>query len=337
MAGGGISSTSKICVLDRSKRDDADIDFAFVQVHIKTGRLDMAGNCGNMSSAVGPMAWDELFDIKEKESKLIKDDGAGQDYQEAKVRFFNTNTSKVVESRFRVAGDPPRYCHEGDYEMQGVPGKESRITLSFLDPAGAKTGKALPTGNAVDTLELPSGDTISASLVDVSNPGVFVRAEDLGIDVSQPKTLTRTFSPPTVEADSALKDRLEEIRRAGATKMGLDPDVDSVPKIVILLPAAAAPEGVDIQCQALSMGQAHKATPLSLALCLGAAANIPGTIPEGLVRDRRAGRDSVVIGHPSGRVEVGTTMQDGQIVAAELHRTARLLMKGEVFYSIDKE
>ncbi|KAI0128401.1 PrpF protein [Xylariales sp. AK1849] len=327
--GGGLSSLSKACVVSPSSRPDADIDFTFVQLGIKDGAVDKAGNCGNMSSAVGPMAWDEGL-MTDKEAKITSvPDGHG--HQEALVRVFNTNTSKTIHSRFRVTGSPPRYCRDGNYEMEGVPGTQSRITLSFLYPGGAKTGKALPTGQAVDTLKLPDGTEILASLVDVSSPGVFVRIEDLGIDISRPETLSKTFTPEVVEAHAALKERLEAIRRAGAVKMGLDPKVESVPKIVILFPAPESAD-VDIRCLALSMGQAHKAVPLTLALCLGAAANIPRTIAADLVRHRDKANTSVVIGHPSGRVEVGTTIQDGQVISADLHRTARLLMKGTVFY-----
>ncbi|KXJ97513.1 PrpF protein [Microdochium bolleyi] len=359
--GGGISSTSKICVLSPSERADADVDFTFVQVGIKDGVLDLAGNCGNMSSAVGPAAWDHglVTDLEAKLSSSHEASGedAGETYREATVRFFNTNTSKVVHSRFRVTGhNPPRYCPTGDYEMDGVPGTQSCITLSFLNPAGAKTGKALPTGNPVDVLEIPGdvgggGTTIPASLVDVSNPGVFVKISDLGSDFAgaTPETLT----PATLDADPVLKKKLEAIRQAGAAKMGLDPKTESVPKIVLLFdkPAyehdgsnlRANEDGeVDVQCLALSMGQPHKAVPLTLALCLGAAANIPGTVAAQL-RRRTEARDeaqqqgsrsssSIVIGHPSGKVEIGTTVENGEIVSADLLRTARVLMKGEVFY-----
>lgn len=344
--GGGVSSTSKICVLSRSERPGVDVDFTFVQVGIRDGVLDLAGNCGNMSSAVGPVAWDEglVDDMRAKVTTKRKDEGEG--YEEALVRFFNTNTSKVVHSRFRVSGDlPPRFCPDGDYEMDGVPGTQSCITLSFLDPAGAKTGKALPTGNAVDVLELPEavgGGSVPASLVDVSNPGVFVRISDLGLGL---KATPRNFTPATVDADAALKRRLEAIRQAGAIKMGLDPKTESVPKIVLLFDSDSASnddnEGVDVQCLALSMGQPHKAVPLTLALCLGAAANIPGTLAA-QVRSRRPHSDdsgsknsssnTVVIGHPSGKVEIGATTKDGKIVSADLLRTARVLMKGDVYY-----
>ncbi|KAI1333785.1 methylitaconate delta2-delta3-isomerase [Xylariaceae sp. FL0016] len=331
--GGGASSTSKVCVLGASARADADVDFTFVQVGIRDGLLDVAGNCGNMSSVVGPVAWDWGF-VGGVEGEG-GGGGEGGEYREAVVRIFNTNTSKVIHSRFRVSGDPPRYCPRGDYAMDGVPGTQSRITLSFLDPAGAKTGKALPTGNAVDVLELPDGTSVRASLVDVSNPGVFVCVEDLGISDARPGTLT----PAVVEADAALKARLEEIRRAGASKMGLDQDTQTVPKIVLLFPRSDdAGDGVDIRCLAMSMQQAHKAVPLTLALCLGAAANMEGTLAW-VVRSKVTTRtatgqasSSVVIGHPSGSVEIGTTVEDGRIVSADLHRTARVLMKGEVYY-----
>ncbi|KAK0710927.1 hypothetical protein B0H67DRAFT_601788 [Lasiosphaeris hirsuta] len=249
------------------------------------------------------------------------------DFQTALVRVFNTNTRKVMHSRFRVAGDPPRYCPDGDYEMDGVPGRQSKIVMSFLDPGGAKTGRVFPTGSPVDTLTLPDGSTVQASLVDVSNPGVFVRASDLGIgDLS-------FLAPPAVEADPALKIRLEQIRQAGAATMGLDPGVESVPKVVMVFPPphARLSPGIDIKCLAMSMGQTHKAVPLTLALCLGAAARTEGTIPHELAAGHEKG-GVIVIGHPSGRLEVGTTVRDGHIVSAELHRTARVLMKGEIFY-----
>lgn len=320
--GSGISSTSKVVVVGPSSRPDlADVEYTFVQVGIADGKLDMAGNCGNMSSTVGPVAWDwGMLSGKVAELEPGLEDGE----QWATVRMLNTNTSKVLVSKFKVAGRSPQYCPDGTYAVDGVPGSGSKITMSFLDPAGAKTGKALPSGNPVDELELHDGSTISASLVDVSNPGVFVSAESLGIDDVE------SLTPNTVEADPAFKARLEAIRRAGASKMGLSPDVESVPKIVILFPAPAEDQSIDVRCQALSMGQAHKAVPLTLALCLGAATQLPGTIAHTLAGGKV--KSTVRIGHPSGMLDVGTTMRDGTLVSAELLRTARVLMKGDVYY-----
>lgn len=314
--GSGVSSTSKIIILEKSP-DPAShhIDYTVVQAGVRDSVLDQAGNCGNMTAIVGPAAWDMGYVADAEKGKLRSKNG-----EWAKVKARNTNTNKIIELEFRLTKDGV-YCPEGDYVMDGVPGAHSCITMSFLDPEGAKTGKALPTGREVDVLKLADGSEVSASLVDVGNPGVFVKAADLGLDGSK-------LTPAAVEADAALKEKLEAIRQAGAEAMGMDPKMGSVPKIVLVMPSTE--EGVDIKCVAMSMGQAHKAAPLTLALCLGAASQLPGTIPYSLVKGR--GKSTVTIGHPSGRLDVGTEMVGGRIVAAKLLRTARVLMKGEVFY-----
>ncbi len=115
--------------------------------------------------------------------------------------------------------------------------------------------------------------------------------------------------------------------------MGLDPHTESVPKIVLIFPPDIAQQnpGVHVKCLALSMGQAHKAVPLTLALCLGAAARLPGTIPNQLavgVTDD----GPVVIEHPSGKLDVGAKIENGEVLSADLWRTGRVMMKGDVFY-----
>ncbi|EEY20691.1 methylitaconate delta2-delta3-isomerase [Verticillium alfalfae VaMs.102] len=322
--GSGISSTSKIIILSPPSRPGVDVDYTFVQVGIKDGKLDMAGNCGNLSSVVGPMSLDEGL---VKTPQLTTVDG----HTVASVRIFNTNTSKTIVSQFRVEGSPPRFVPHGDYIMDGVPGPSSKITLKFIDPAGAKTGKALPTGNPVDILRLDDGSSIAASLVDVSNPGVFIRVADLNLPNHE------SLNPDSVEADLPLKAKLANIRAAGAAAMGLDPSIESVPKIVLLFPRdnlSGADSDVDVRCLALSMGQAHKAVPLTLALCLGASCRIPDTLAYQLLPEtRRSSQSAVVIAHPSGRVEIGTTMSgEAGIASADLLRTARVLMRGQVYY-----
>lgn len=317
--GQGISSTSKVCVISKSARQDADIDYTFVQVGIKQGDLDVAGNCGNMSSAVGPMAWHE---------GIVEGFDPAKEAGEVTVRLFNWNTNKIIHSTFSV-DDQGRYQPIGDYALDGVAGTGSRITLSFKDPAGAKTGSALPTGNSVDALTLENGDSIQASLIDVANPGVFVRAEDIGV----PGDITSD----ALGADSETVARLEELRQAGARLMGLDPIVQSIPKIVLVSKptGSAVSNGTNIVCRALSMQQAHKAVPLTLALNLGAACGIRDTIPA-MTAAGAEGRDSVVIAHASGKLEVGSVVKDGKIESAQIYRTARLLMKGEVYYTVDE-
>lgn len=318
--GSGVSSTSKVCVVEKSSRDDADLDYTFVQVGIQDGSIDLAGNCGNMSSAIGPFAYSEgLIDGKEKR------DGDGE---EASVRIFNTNTSKIIIARFAVDEDGV-YDPVGDYGIDGVPGTGSRITLEFVDPAGAKTGKgALPTGKPVDVLRLDDGSSIDVTLSDVANPGVFVRAEDLGVEGD--------IKPTALDERPDITSRLEEIRQKGAELMGLDPKTQTIPKIAIISrPTEKDDEGVNVVVRALSMQQPHKAVPLTLALNLGTASRIKGTLPALVARGVKEGGQSVTVAHPSGKLEVGGVFgEDGRIKSALLHRTARTMMKGDVFYSV---
>lgn len=256
--GGGISSLSKICVVSRSDRRDADVEYTFIQVGIENETLDMAGNCGNMSAAVAPFALDEGL----ISTSAIKN---GLSHEQAQnfltVRMFNTNTSKISHSRIAVMpiGDAFRYQPKGDFSIDGVSGKASPIAISFLDPAGSKTGKLLPSGNVLDHLSLLDGSVIPASLVDCANPAVFIRASDVGVKLP--------CAGSVLDGDQTLMMKLEDIRRVGAMRMGLDPDVRSIPKILLL--AEPAGEDIDIRTLALSMGRCHKAVPLTHSLNLG--------------------------------------------------------------------
>jgi len=186
--GGGISSLSKICVLAPSARNDADIDYTFAQVQIHVPTVDFKGNCGNMSSAVGPFAVDE---------GLVQPGGDA-----ATVRIFNTNTAKLIHASFPLLGGRTRY--DGDLAIPGVAGTGAPVKLDFLSPGGATTGKLLPTGKPLDRLEVPGLGTIEASMVDAANAAVFVRARDLG--------LTGIELPGELEARPELLERLAAIR-----------------------------------------------------------------------------------------------------------------------------
>ncbi|EME81049.1 uncharacterized protein MYCFIDRAFT_155279 [Pseudocercospora fijiensis CIRAD86] len=317
--GSGVSSTSKVCVVEKSSREDADLDYTFVQVGIKDGSLDLAGNCGNMSSAIGPFGFNEGL------LHHVHVNGDAEEHKKVSTRIFNTNTGKLINATFSVTKDGV-YDPFGDYSIGGVPGTGSRITLSFLDPSGAKTGKALPTGNAVDNVKLPDGTSIRASLVDVANPGVFILAEDIGVPGD--------VKPATLEEHPEILSKLELIRQEGARMMGVEP-AQTVPKIVLVSRPTSADieKGVHIVCRALSMQQPHKAVPLTLALNIGAACRMPGTLPADLAVGDPSERESLTIAHASGKIEVGSVLENGKIKSAQLHRTARMMMKGDVFYT----
>ena len=323
--GGGVSSLSKVCVLAPSARADADIDYTFAQVQIREARVDYGGNCGNMSSAVGPFAVDE---------GLVRADGA-----EALVRIYNTNTKKLIHARFPLEAGQTR--EDGDLAIPGVGGTGAPIRLDFLSPGGATTGKLLPTGRVRDVLEIPGIGAIEVSLIDAANACVFVRAADLG--------LTGTELPDAVEADPALLARLETIRAHGSVAMGIAPTLEAarlirvVPFIAFVAPPAPArtlsgealaEEALDLTARAMSNGQPHRALPLTISLCTAVAARIEGSV---VAAAARAGGDGPIrLGMPSGvltvAAEVGRDEAGAWVArAGSFYRTARRLFDGRVW------
>ncbi|OAL35045.1 hypothetical protein AYO20_05760 [Fonsecaea nubica] len=315
--GGGISSLSKAMIVRPSPQPDADIDYTFFQIGVKDGKLDMAGNCGNLTSVVGPFALNSGLgqdDIKRYGHWVEDGDNAT-----VTLRMRNTNTAKIIESTFQATRYEGKWEYQelGSCSIDGVPGTGSTITLSFLNPQGAKTGKALPTGNPIDSVQIGQ-QTVRASLIDVSNPGVFIDGRDVGWNAEA--------TPEQLNSNQELLEKLEAIRKRGTEMMGLDPNISSIPKIVLLFPAKG--EGLDISCQALSMEQAHKAVPVTLALNLGVACKMEGTLPHAM--SKHLHHSNTIIGHPSGTLEVGAAIENGAIIGAKLIRTARCHMDGYV-------
>ena len=337
--GGGVSSLSKVCIVGPPSRADADVDYTFAQISIGassvgassggTVQVDYSANCGNMSSAIGPFALDERL--------IPVPSGA-----EAVVRIHNTNTSKIIVSRFAVENGCAAVA--GDLVLDGVAGSGSPIRLDFQDPGGARTGRLLPTGNAADRLAIPGLGDVEVSMVDAANPCVFVAAETLGA--------TGTELPQALEQDAGLLARLETIRCHASVAMGLTRSLDEaagvpgVPKVALVAaPANAptltgrtlAPGDMDILVRMISIGQPHRAVPLTGALCLAAACRVPGSVPYRLLAEA-ARSGTVRIGHPSGVVLVAAeveTRQDGvHISHATVYRTARRLFQGEVLYRV---
>jgi 2-methylaconitate cis-trans-isomerase PrpF len=308
--GGGISSLSKAVVIGPASRPDADVDYTFGQVEVKTARVDYKTNCGNCSSSVGPFAIDEKL--------VAARDGV------TTVRIHNTNTKKIIVAHVPVADGEAAV--EGDFELAGIPGRGARIALDFLDPGGAGTGRLLPTGRAREIV-----DGIECSLVDASNAVVFVRAKDLGI--------TATETPMALDADAALSARLERLRVEAGARMGITGSA-AAPKLAIVAAPTAftALDGVaydveaaDVVGRAISMGNCHRAFPLTVAMCVGVAARIGGTV----VHEVASGRTGDIrLGQPSGvlPIDARVTTRDGAAWAEQVtvYRTARRLMEGFV-------
>ncbi len=326
--GGGISSLSKVCVIGTSTRPDADLDYTFAQVSVREATVDYSGNCGNMSSAVGPFAVDE---------ELAAADGDTNG--EATVRIHNTNTRKLIVARFRL--DEGRAAVDGDFRLPGVAGTGSAVRLEFLDPGGAGTGKLLPTGKATDTFDAADLRGIEVSMVDAANPCVFVEASALGASGIE--------TPGELEANGPLLRRLEAIRIAASLRMGIAGDaaaaarIPSIPKVAVVAPARdartlsgerLAAEDADLTVRMISIGQPHRAVPLTGAMCLAVASRIEGTVAQRLARRAASGDGSVRIAQPSGITVVGASVRrdrNGWLAeSATVYRTARRLMEGWV-------
>jgi 2-methylaconitate cis-trans-isomerase PrpF len=324
--GGGISSLSKIAIISRSAREGIDIDYTFAQVGIDKSVVSYRANCGNISSAVGPFALDEgLVSTNE---------------EQAVVRIFNTNTGKKLIAQFTTEDGKAKVG--GDYEIDGVSRAGSPIKLTFVEPAGAATGKLLPTGNVRDLLDIGNGRKIEASLVDVANPVVIINMDDVC-------TEAQGFDTAWFQSFEQRK-LLEDVRVAAAQAMGLVADEESARTQLTNLPLVAivrkptryrANSGTDVDAnrldivtQMMSMGLPHKATPLTGAVCLAVACKIAGTVANAVANPESGSREEFRIGHPSGVLQLSAACErvDGawRVAEAGVFRTARRLFEGHV-------
>ncbi len=324
--GGGISSLSKVCVVGPSTRPDADIDYTFAQVQVKDAKVDYSGNCGNMSSAMGPFAVDE---------GLVKVFG-----NEALVRVHNTNTRKIIHARFAL--DDGKAAVDGDLAIPGVAGTGAPVRLEFREPGGATTGRLLPTGNVVDTLDVPGVGKIRASLVDAANATCFINAADLG--------LTGTEMPEALDASGDLLEKLSRIRIAASIAMGIGKDAAAaahnrtVPFVSFVSPPQDAPslsgeilknDRIDLTGRAISNGQPHRALPLTVTLCMAVAARIEGSVVNQVARLNPDPDAEIRIAMPSGVLVVAASVEkvNGAWHAEQggFYRTQRRLFDGYVY------
>jgi 2-methylaconitate isomerase len=323
--GGGISSLSKVCVVGPSSRPDADIDYTFAQVQVKEAKVDYSGNCGNMSSAMGPFAVDE---------GVIKASG-----KEALVRVHNTNTKKVIWARFAL--DDGLSAVDGDLVIPGVSGTGAPVRLEFRDPGGATTGKLLPTGNVVDTLDVPGYGRFKASLVDAANATCFLNAADLGVK--------GTEMPEELDRNVELLKKLAAIRIAASVAMGIGktPEEAAAKRTVPFVGFVSGPQDattlagekieagkVDLTARMISNGQPHRALPLTVSLCTAVAARIDGSIVNQAARLAGDANAEIRIGMPSGILTVAASVhkKDGAWYAEQgaFYRTQRRLFEGQV-------
>ena len=323
--GGGVSSLSKVCVIGPATRPDADIDYTFAQIQVREAKVDYGANCGNMSAAMGPFAVDE---------GLVRVTGG-----DALVRVHNTNTKKIIWSRFPV--DDGAAAVDGELAIPGVAGTGAPVKLEFREPGGATTGKLLPTGNVADDLDVPGLGKVRVSMVDAANACVFARAADLGIK--------GTELPDAIEGNPELLRKLEAIRVAASVAMGItkSPAEAAAKKTVPFVGFVSPPQqaqtltgetigegAVDLTGRMMSSGQPHRALPLTCTLCMAVAARLPGSVVAEAARQSDNPEAEIRIAMPSGVLTVAASVRklEGHWHAEQgaFYRTQRRMFEGSV-------
>ena len=331
--GGATSSTSKCVILSKSTRPDHDVDYLYGQVSINTDFVDWSGNCGNLSTAAGAFA----IHAGLVDASRIPGNGTGSGT--CVVRIWQANIGKTIIAHVPITNGQVQ--ETGDFELDGVTFPAAEIVLEFMDPSddGDDGGAMFPTGNLVDTLDVPGVGSFPATMISAGIPTVFVNAADIGYQGTELRE--------DINNDPAQLERFEKIRVAGALRMGLIKTPEEAlkrqhtPKIAFVSPPKSytASSGkaieagdVDLLVRALSMGKLHHAMMGTCAVAIGTAAAIPGT----LVNLAAGGgeREAVRFGHPSGTLRVGAEAKQvngqWQVTKAVMSRSARILMEGWV-------
>jgi 2-methylaconitate cis-trans-isomerase PrpF len=326
--GGSDITTSKVAIIGPPTRDDADIDYNFGQVQLKTAEIIWNSNCGNISSAVGPYAIDEGM-VRTTEPVT-------------KVRIHNVNTNKILIENVPVKNG--QAVVEGDYVLDGVPGTGARLDLDYADTAGAVTGKLLPTGRALDILDVPGLGKIEASIVDIANSVCFIDAASVGAK--------GTESPPDIRADKDLMAKLEAVRNAAALKCGYIREGEIAlekspiqPLISFVSPAVdyrdygsgamIKEKDTDFLARILFNQLPTDTFPGTATVCIATAAMIEGTVVNRVRKPGIKDQNLVRFGHARGvnkvNVEVENTLTGPIVKSVLFSRTARRIMDGVVY------
>ncbi|MCW2897533.1 MAG: 2-methylaconitate isomerase [Trebonia sp.] len=316
--GGSHSSTSKVVTVCQSERPDTDVEYLFAQVGTDRAHVDYRGNCGNLTTAVGPYAIDEGL-VRASDPVTP-------------VRMLNRNTGTRIIAHVPVTDG--RAATSGDCVVAGVPGTGAPVITEYLDPAGAVLGALLPTGSPRDVVRAPRSRPAEVSLVDVAGPVVFARATDLGLDP--------LLAPVAANADAELLGRLEELRAECAVLAGLAAErgtaraeSPALPRLALVGDGHPDRPG-DFSLRVLSMQRVHHACPMTVLLCAAAATLLPGTVPHAAARPRGGrseGGGTVLVAHPKGVAAATVRMGDGSVRSVSVTRTARRLLAGEAYLS----
>ena len=305
--GGAHPLTSKVAIVSKSARSDADVDYLFLQVAVDKAEVSDSQPCGNLLAGVGPFAIEKGF----VEARADVTD----------VRVFMVNTSAMAVVRVQTPDGEVTY--DGDARIDGAPGTSAPVMTDFLDVAGSSCGALLPTGRALDVFE-----GVPVTCIDNGMPVVVMRAADLG------KTGYET--PVDLEGDAGLKAKVEAIRLAAGRAMNLGDVVKkTVPKLTLI---AAPRNGGTVSTRTFIPHRVHEAIGVLGAVSVATACVLKGSVADGLAQTggfAGSGGIQMEIEHPTGFFTVDMEVEDGalglQVKRSALLRTARKLMEGAVF------
>ncbi len=302
--GGGAAVTTKVAMLSKGSDGWADVDYFFAQVSVEDGLVDFKPTCGNMLSAVGPVAL-EMGLVPARDG-------------ETEIKIHAVNTGARIVAIVKTPGGLVDY--EGAAAIDGVPGTAAPVALKFMDVVGSVTGSFLPTGNIRDTI-----GGLQVTCMDVTMPMVIARAADFG--------LTGYESRDELDANRGFFNRMEAIRIEAGAKMGMGEVSKSVtPKFGLLAPAR---DGGTITARYFMPWQAHPSMAVTGAQCLASCVLMPGTIADGLLERPGSSPATITIEHPTGSIDVLAEYDlsdDGfTLISAGLIRTARKLADGNLY------
>ncbi len=299
--GGAHPLTSKIAVVSKSTRHDADVDYLFLQVVVDKAEVSDTQNCGNILAGVGPFAIETGL--------VVAQDGFTD------VRIHMVNTGALAKAR--VLTPHRRVIYHGAARIDGVPGTHAPIMMDFLDVAGSSCGALLPSGNVIDEV-----DGVKVTLIDNGMPVVVIKAADMGLSGYE--------SPAEIEDNAPVRARVEAIRLKAGLMMNLgDVTKKSVPKMTLIAPAQ---HGGDVSTRTFIPHRVHEAIGVLGAVSVATACALQGSVADAGLAMK--GSKTFQIEHPTGFFSVEMQVEgEGKqlkVVRSALLRTARLLMRGEV-------
>jgi 4-oxalomesaconate tautomerase len=303
--GGGHPLNNKVAIVSKSEREDADIDYLFLQVTPQEARISGVQNCGNILAGVGPFAI---------ESGLVE---VGTTH--TRIRIHMVNSGNLCELTVETPDGVVNYA--GDAEIDGVPGSSAPIVCDFLDVAGSACGEMMPTGHTIDTI-----DSVEITCVDNGMPVVVLRATDFDISGDE--------RPEELDANEALKSRLENIRLKIGPMMNLDDVTEkTVPKMCLI---SEPKQGGQVSTRTFIPHVCHRSIGVLGAVSVATACLMPGSVATGIAAAAEGREKTMIIEHPTGSFTVRLIVNDDDpqsliVEKAGVIRTARLLFRGDVF------